>query len=301
MNLCWGLRVTFDREQAKKVLIKPFKEKGRTFIEENGDLQYPRLFFNKLSKSETQERLTLLTYFYVLFDTQKQSRYHYRDMLKLYVADNNFLTLENILKRNHEQAKKFVTNNLGTMAKKGVYLIDGYTRIKTEYDSNIMNLVDKDVAITQKRIEAMPGFGDQVAGLFLHTLRDNKIFKFENEEDLCPKVDFHDYNLGVSTGIIKDLHGETPQTRKTLYSQFLRDLAKEENINIFDLDSYMWAIGQICVQKNISLCEYQCPLSSLYEGPRTFYLKNDYSEKATTKKNKKIADELQVKLGFKFD
>lgn len=293
--------VTFDREQAKKVLIRPFKEKGQAFIEDNGDLQYPRLFFNKLPKSESQERLALLTYFYVLFDTQKQSRYHYRDMLKLYNANKDFFTLENILKRNYDQAKKFVTNNLGTMAKKGIYLIDGYTKIKNEYESDIMNLVDKDVAITQKRIESMPGFGDQVAGLFLHTLRDNNIFRFDNEYDLCPKVDFHDYNLGVATGIIQNVNGKTPQERKTLYSQFLRDLAKEEDVNIFDLDSFMWAIGQICVQKNVALCEYMCPLSNLYEGPRTFYLKNDYSERATVRKNKKIADELQVKLRFKFD
>lgn len=130
----------------------------------------------------------------------------------------------------------------------------------------------------------------------MHTLRDNNIYKFENEEDLCPKVDFHDYNLGFATGIIKNVNGESPQERKTLYSQFLRDLAKEENITIFDLDSYMWAIGQICVQKNISLCEYQCPLANLYEGPKTFYLKNDYSEKATIRKNKKIAEILQMKL-----
>lgn len=148
--------VEFDKEKAKKVLIEPFKKQGSKFIEENGGLQYPRLFFNKLSKSETQERLSLMTYFYVLFDTQKQSRYHYRNMLKLYHKDKDFFTLDNILQRTPEQAKTFVTNNLGTMAKKGVYFLDGYKIIKNEYNSNIMNLLDLDVSVTQKRIQSMP-------------------------------------------------------------------------------------------------------------------------------------------------
>ncbi|MCF7799126.1 hypothetical protein K9M74_04440 [Candidatus Woesearchaeota archaeon] len=283
-----------DKERAKDVLIKPFKEQGMLFLEQFSRLAYQKDLLDPLKEHETPERLALLSFLAVLYDSQKESRKHYKEVLELYRANPDFFTLENILAMNSEEAGFFARSDMLSMAKKGDYMQTSYRKIQDEYGGQMLNVLDEDIVETQKRLLTFKGIGDGLSGLYVHTVRDHGIFSFRNEEEFCPKIDFHDYNIGRALGIVQDINQRIPGENKKLFGKFLRDLAQEEDISIFDLDAFLWGIGQICTAKNDAHCQELCPLASQYQFPRAYRFENDYfvrGKKAQSRK--KIAEAMQ--------
>ena len=86
-----------DKQRAKEVLITPFKEHGATFLEQFSRLAYQKDLLDPVKDSETQERLALLSFMAVLYDSQKESRVHYKEVLALYRENPDFFTLEKVL------------------------------------------------------------------------------------------------------------------------------------------------------------------------------------------------------------
>jgi hypothetical protein len=185
------------------------------------------------------------------------------------------------------EAKQFARTKMRSMAKKGAYMQSAYQQLQQEYAGSILRVLDSDVTITHQRLLQFTGFAEGLAGLYIHTLRDHDLFTFTNEEEFCPKVDFHDYNIGRALGILKDANPRKGTTEKKEFSYFLRDLAREEDVNIFELDAFMWAASQFCFSKNETICTTYCPLAQHYTRPRAHTLQNDYA--ARSKKAKQIA------------
>jgi len=290
-----------DKQRAIEALITPFKEKGQEFIQTFSRFAYQKDLLNPIKDIETQERLALLSFMTVLFDSQKESKVHYKEVLELYKKDSNFFTLDNVLAMSEAEAAYFARKSMRSMAKKGNYLQTSYQHLKNVYDGSMLNVLDNDIIVTQKRLTEFKGIDVALSGLYVHTVRDHNIFAFSNEDEFCPKVDFHDYNIGRALGIIKDANPKKGGAEKTAFSYFLKDLAKEEGVSIFELDAFMWAASQLCVTRNEAICNDYCPLSKQHNSLRAYSLKNDYSARSTKAKlQKKIeaAKKLQGKLGF---
>ncbi len=288
--------MNFDKERAVKTLIEPFKKQGKKFNEQFSHLAYQQDLLVPLKEIETPKRLALLAFLAVLFDTQKESKKHYKEVLALYKKDKIFFTLESILSLSKKEAAIFARQSMHSMAKKGDYLQTSYELIKSKYGGDIYNVLDKDIVTTQKRLLDFKGFSEGLSGLYVHTLRDHTLFTFSHEEDFCPKIDFHDYNIALALGIIRNENPLQSTETKKKYSYFLRDLAKEQGVNIFELDAFLWTAGQLCLMKNDAVCEQYCPLANEVSFPRAYAFKNDYAIRGKKTAQERKADELQGTL-----
>ncbi|NQU98189.1 hypothetical protein HQ533_01875 [Candidatus Woesearchaeota archaeon] len=272
--------VQFNKERAVEVLIKPFKEKGEEILEKFNYMFYQKDLFKVVPESETLERKALLAFFAVLFDSQKESINHYKQVAKLYTFDKDFFTVDRILNLTSTEVKMFSKRQMHSMDKKAAYLTASYQKIKNEYGGLALNILSHDITETHDRLLEFPGYGDGLTGLLIETLMDNNIHRFSNEQDFQPKIDFHDFNIGIVSGIITKHNKFFPESEKAEYSKFLNQLAKEQDISVLDLDKFMWVAAQLCNQRRESVCEMLCPFNQKYLKPRAYTIGNHTSARA---------------------
>lgn len=278
--------VEFDIDRAEEVLIEPFKERGEEVLERYSCLLYQNDLFKVVPEDESLEKKYMLALVSVLFDSQKESRKNYKWFSRIYQAEPDYFNLDVLLEEEDEELQMFA-KEMSSPYKKGSYLFRDINIIKEEYEGKVKNLFDEDVVETRERIMELPGFGEGLSSLLVHTVRDQGFHTFYNEEDFVPKIDFHDYNIGIVSGIIKNPDMLNSAKDKKEYAYFLNELAKDNEVNIFDLDNFTWIIGQICNEKNKAMCEDYCPISHTYSNPRAFAMENQYRERSTKVRNHK--------------
>ncbi len=164
------------------------------------------------------------------------------------------------------------------------YIIQSSKTLVDNYDSNPLNIFKdiKDVREARKKIiREFDGYGPQLSSLLLIYYIMNNLIHFDNDNELLPKVDFHDITITFALGVLKPKFtdpgkGMGRERVADKLQEFLSYYVQKYNKSIFELDEALWILGSsVCSRVDWLECYDKCAVKEYcYIKPGSDYKKD---------------------------
>ncbi|MDA3856204.1 MAG: hypothetical protein PF569_08155 [Candidatus Woesearchaeota archaeon] len=244
-------------------------------------------------------------------DYQTESDKLYPNICKMvnkeYKSGNGFIFDPTFIATNFQTKKEVKTfyENLGSIIAphaKYRYLLENAITLQQEFDGDVRNIIE---STGKKTLESelaiqkhLKGFGEGTTPLFLKYCMQRKLIDFIDPEELLVKVDVHKLRFPFAMQLFdfEETHKgsfweiDNSNTKlingfKEIYKYMATSNAKNNKQavnNLQAIDETVWRLStDICRNKNINLCQDQCPILNSCSG-----LPYSISGKASPKKRK---------------
>jgi len=150
-----------------------------------------------------------------------------------------------------------------------------FREINAQYGGNPINVFNgtHDVSEALLRLEKFEGYGANLSRLLLSYYIRAGMVRFKNGIDLLPKIDIHDIQISVSTGVVKFKGKIGKDDIIPVLSKFWSRFCKNHSYCVIEFDRALWAIGsEICNKKDHRMCVRDCPVEAECGSmPPTYY------------------------------
>ena len=150
-----------------------------------------------------------------------------------------------------------------------------FREIDARYGGNPINIFNEmhNVSEALLRLEEFEGSGANLSRLLLSYYIRAGMVRFENGIDFLPKIDIHDIQISISTGVVKFKGRVGKDDIIPVLSQFWSRFCKSRGYCVIEFDRALWAIGSgVCNKKDHRTCVCDCPVETECGSmPPTYY------------------------------